>query len=238
MAMEETGTVRHGMSTALAMAALSALVLMATSTGWGDTGAGKSFVAGMGLGLAFAVSLGPQNLFLIRTGLVRRHLVPVLWAGLGSELALLLLSATASGMVAESFAPMRPAVVVLGAAFLVWCGVRQITQHNQHGIDHLSLRPESQGMAMGHMLLVTWCNPLGYLKWALFAGLLVSQPSAEAKLWCVGGLAVASVLKMALWPLSGRLLGHVLRHKSTVHWFNRVSGAALMGSGALTFMQL
>jgi L-lysine exporter family protein LysE/ArgO len=237
MTIEQTDGVRHGMSTALAMGAIGTLALMATSTGWGDTVAGGSFASGMGLGLAFAISLGPQNLFLIRSGLVRRHLAPVLSAGIASEMALLLISAMASTFVATSFAPMRPAVVLLGAGFLLWCGIRQITQHNQHGIDHLSLRPESQAMAVGHMLLVTWCNPLGYLKWALFAGLLVAQPSAEAKLWCVTGLAFASLLKMSLWPLSGRLLGHVIRHKRTVHWFNRISGAALIGSGVMTFTQ-
>ncbi|WEJ57830.1 LysE family transporter [Devosia sp. FJ2-5-3] len=238
MTTGESSTIRIGAPTGLALAGIAtALALAATSSGWAGGTDGKSFLTGLGLGLAFAASLGPQNLFLIRTGLVRRHMAPVLGAGLASEFTLLLLSAAASGVVAGAFAPIRPALIVLGAGFLLWCGLRQLSQHNQHGIDHVSLKPESHGVAIAHMLIVTWCNPLGYLKWALFAGLLVAQPDIEAKLWCVAGLALASIGKMAIWPLSGRLLGHVLRHKSTVHWFNRISGAALIGSAVLTCTQ-
>jgi len=233
-------TVAAGVLVVVAAVSMLALALVASST---PTSAPEfwlppGLLAGFLLGAGFSASVGPQNLYLIRAGLVRRHLLHVTVAGLGSELILLATSVLASGAIVVALGSMRSAAIALGAAYLMWCGLRMLTQHNRHGLDHLTLKPETHSHAVATMLAVTWCNPLGYLKWAIFAGVLLAQPGEYERGWCIAGLALSSLLKFALWPLAGRLLGHILRHTSATLWFNRVSGTALIASGLFTFGQV
>jgi L-lysine exporter family protein LysE/ArgO len=198
----------------------------------------SGFLAGFTLGAGFAASVGPQNLVLIRAGLMQQHLLSVTATGLVSELMLLVISVLTSGIIVAGLGSVRPLAVGLGATFLLWCGVRTLTQHNPHGLDHLPSRLETLTQAISTILAVTWCNPLGYLKWAIFAGVLLAQPSQAERNWCIAGLVVASFLKFMLWPLAGRLLGQALRHPNATVWFNRVSGMALMVSAVFTYGQM
>jgi L-lysine exporter family protein LysE/ArgO len=198
----------------------------------------SGLLSGFILGIGFAASVGPQNLYLIRAGLARRHLVPVVGVGLGSELVLLAFSASAAGSVMLAFETIRPMVVAFGAVFLLWSGLRTFAQHNRHGVDHLATGPETFAQAVAHMLLVTWCNPLGYLKWAIFASVMLAQSSDADRLWCCLGLGLASALKFVVWPMLGQVLGRMLRRQNSRIWFNRLSGTALIGSAMFTFGQI
>ncbi|BAJ75438.1 lysine efflux permease [Microbacterium testaceum StLB037] len=80
-------------------------------------------LAGLGLGFSLIVAIGAQNLFVLRQGVRREHLVAVVAVCAVSDAVLILLGVSGIGVLLEALPWLIVVVRWAGAAFLVGYGV-------------------------------------------------------------------------------------------------------------------
>jgi len=153
-----------------------------------------AFTTGFALSSTLIVAIGAQNAFVLRQGIRREHVGPIV--GFCALADLLLIGAGVLGLAAVlADAPALTASLTLcGAAFLVWYGLRALrrasrprTLYAAQGSRGLSLRA-AMAQAAGFTLL----NPHVYLDTVLLMGSIGARQPTDARLWFLGGAAAAS----------------------------------------------
>ena len=130
-----------------------------------------SYAAGLGTGLSLIVAIGAQNAFVLKQGLMRRHVFWVCLFCALSDAALILLGVTGMTHVVALAAWLADAMRWAGVAFLVWYGARSFRAawHGGH-----ALRPQGDGATLGRTLAMiaalTWLNPHVWLDTVVLLG--------------------------------------------------------------------
>ena len=168
-------------------------------------------LAGLGLGLSLIVAIGAQNAFVLRQGLRREHIVPVIAICAASDAVLIALGVGGAGWVFGEVPWLVEVVRYAGALFLLAYGLLAARR---------ALRPqtlaaasgEEKGMsltaAVGTVLALTWLNPHVYLDTVVLLG-SVASTHGELR-WAFGvGAMIASVLWFSALGLGARLLAPV-----------------------------
>lgn len=152
-----------------------------------------SAATGLLTGLALIVAIGAQNAFVLRQGLARRHVGPVVAVCAISDLALILAGVSGIGAIVDRAPWVIEVVTWAGVAFLTWYGVRSL----------LSARaPESLQAARGDSatltatvlkaVALTWLNPHVYLDTVLLLGSIANADPSPW--WFAAGAGSASLL--------------------------------------------
>lgn len=154
------------------------------------------FVQGLALSLGLIVAIGAQNAFVLRQGLRREHVGPVvLFCALADAV---LIAAGVFGM-AQALG-QRPdlarALALAGAAFLAVYGWRALQRARRP--QQLQAAAGGAGLARGAALAqaaaFTLLNPHVYLDTVLLVGSIGAQQPAGLRGWFVAGASSASVL--------------------------------------------
>lgn len=130
-----------------------------------------SYAAGLGTGLSLIVAIGAQNAFVLKQGLMRRHVFWVCLFCALSDAALILLGVTGMTHVVALAPWLADAMRWAGVAFLVWYGARSFRAawHGGH-----ALRPQGDGATLGRTLVMiaalTWLNPHVWLDTVVLLG--------------------------------------------------------------------
>jgi L-lysine exporter family protein LysE/ArgO len=153
------------------------------------------FVQGLLLSLGLIVAIGAQNAFVLRQGLRREHVAPVvLFCALADAL---LITAGVLGMAqALGNSPgVARAMALAGAAFLAWYGW-QALRRAQHA-SQLQATGGGAGLTRGAALAqaaaFTLLNPHVYLDTVLLVGSIGAQQPAGLQGWFIAGASVASM---------------------------------------------
>lgn len=135
-----------------------------------------SYAAGFGTGLSLIVAIGAQNAFVLRQGLLRRH---VLWVCLFcavSDAVLILLGVAGMARIIQSAPLLAQALRWAGVAFLIWYGARSFRSAWAGGE---MLRPEGGAATLGRTLAIlaalTWLNPHVWLDTVVLLGAVSVQ---------------------------------------------------------------
>lgn len=135
-----------------------------------------SFAAGLGTGLSLIVAIGAQNAFVLKQGLMRRHVFWVCLFCALSDAALILLGVTGMARILSGAPLLADVMRWAGVAFLVWYGARSFRAAWQGGG---ALRPEGNGATLGRTLAViaalTWLNPHVWLDTVVLVGAVSAQ---------------------------------------------------------------
>lgn len=169
--------------------------------------ASAAALAGFGFSLSLIVAIGAQNAFVLRQGLQRRHVVPVLLFCAISDAVLIFAGILGLGALVEAAPWLLAAIRWGGIAFLVAYGLFALRR---------ALRPtalvdgEGGGRApLGGTMLaiaaITWLNPHVYLDTVLLMGSVASAYGAE-RWWFGGGAASASLVWFTALGLGARFL--------------------------------
>lgn len=135
-----------------------------------------SYAAGLGTGLSLIVAIGAQNAFVLKQGLMRRHVFWVCLFCALSDAALILLGVTGMTHVVALAPWLADAMRWAGVAFLVWYGARSFRAawHGGH-----ALRPQGDGATLGRTLAMiaalTWLNPHVWLDTVVLLGAVSAQ---------------------------------------------------------------
>ena len=149
---------------------------------------------GFFLGASLIIAIGAQNAFVLRQGLVARHVGPVVAICALSDALLISLGAAGMGSLVNASAGLFVGLAFAGAAFLAWYGIgaarRMLTPSilEAGGGDGLSLRA-----AVTTVLLLTWANPHVYLDTVVLLGALANEHRDGRWLFGVGAVAASTV---------------------------------------------
>ncbi len=178
-------------------------------------------VAGLAAGLTLIVAIGAQNAFVLRQGLRREHVLPVVLVCALSDLVLVAAGTAGLGVLVTGAPALLTVVRWGGAAFLLTLAALAARRAvRPGGLDPASgAGATSARSAVGTSLALTWLNPHVYLDTVLLLGSLAAGyaaahtsgvPGPDAVRWLFGaGAMVASVVWFTALGFGARLLAPV-----------------------------
>ena len=152
-------------------------------------------VEGFLLGASLIIAIGAQNAFVLRQGLVRRHVFAVAAVCSLSDAILIAAGVGGLGSLIRQAPSLLSAVAFAGAVFLAAYAAFSF----RRALRPAALRPaaeEGAGLAatVATCLALTWLNPHVYLDTVVLVGGLSSRHAPEAAVAFGVGAAIASVV--------------------------------------------
>lgn len=170
----------------------------------------SAFFTGLGSGLALIVAIGAQNAFVLRQGIRREHLFPVLAVCILSDAVLILLGTAGIGKLTETAPLVLDVIRWAGAAFLLAYAVLSF----RRAIRPAALEATGGGRrtvaaAVLTCLSLTWLNPHVYLDTVVLLGSLAASQGPEGRWVFAAGAVAASTLWFSALGFGARLLAPV-----------------------------
>ena len=189
-----------------------------------------SLVAGLGLGLSLIVAIGAQNLFVLRQGLRREHVLAVATICAVSDAILIALGVSGIGLALQAAPWLIDVVRWAGALFLVGYGLLAARRAWRPSGAALSASAPAAGepaaaasdsartgvatrTRLAPVLLtclaLTWLNPHVYLDTVFLLGTVATTHGADRWVFAAGAMT-ASVIWFFGLAFGARLLGRWL----------------------------
>lgn len=166
-----------------------------------------SLLAGLGLGFSLIIAIGAQNLFVLRQGLRREHVIAVAAVCALSDAALIALGVSGIGLILETVPWLIDAVRWAGAIFLVTYGLlaaRRAWRPSGKSLD--ATAPTGDGSATGTTttrtklapvllacLALTWLNPHVYLDTVFLLGGVANTHGDLRWVFAAGAMAASLI---------------------------------------------
>lgn len=188
----------------------------------------SSLAAGFGLGLSLIVAIGAQNLFVLRQGVRREHVLAVVAVCAVSDAVLIALGVSGIGAIVTAVPWLLDVVRWAGAVFLVGYGILAARRALRPSGEVLRVEadaPSAAGAvstaartrattttrtaAVLTCLALTWLNPHVYLDTVFLLGSVAATHGDDRGVFGVGA-AAASVLWFVALGYGSRFLGRWL----------------------------
>jgi L-lysine exporter family protein LysE/ArgO len=187
-----------------------------------------SAFAGLLTGLSLIVAIGAQNAYLLRQGLRRSHVGPVVAVCALSDFALIVAGVSGIGVIVTHAGWALVVVRWLGAAFLTWYGLSSAWRARRPAAGLAATRPGQPGvpgdLARGSVeggstdrgsvvrraVALTWLNPHVYLDTVLLLGSVAATHGPSGRWWFAVGACVASAIWFTGLGFGARLLAPLL----------------------------
>ena len=195
-----------------------------------------AFANGLFMSLVLIVAIGAQNAYVLRQGLRREHVGPVVLFCAASDAVLI--GAGVAGMAqALRGRPMLATVLAgLGAAFLCGYGLKALWRSRQPA----ALRASAQGASSLSRAAVlaqaagfTLLNPHVYLDTVLLVGSAGAQYAGLLKVWFVAGATTASVVWFTSLGFGARLLAPVFAKPRAWQMLDALVGGTMLVLAAM-----
>jgi L-lysine exporter family protein LysE/ArgO len=170
-----------------------------------------ALAAGLLTGLSLIVAIGAQNAFVLRQGLIRQFVGPVVAICAVSDLVLITAGVAGIGAIVQHAPTALTVVRWLGVAFLTAYGVRSLWSARHAGA--LTPAGEEEPRLRGAVLqatALTWLNPHVYLDTVLLLGSIAAHHGPSGKWWFAVGACAGSILWFSGLGYGARLLSPVL----------------------------
>lgn len=167
----------------------------------------SAFLSGFALSLSLILSIGAQNAFVLRQGLRRLHVGPVVLTCVLSE-AFLIASGVAGFGALMGSAPYLASVARWGgAAFLLMYGALSLWRAftATETLEGRGAGEQSLRAALISCLAVTWLNPHVYLDTVFLLGAVATQYGAERWVFGAGAISGSTAFFVALGYGGARL---------------------------------
>lgn len=185
---------------------------------------------------ALNMAFGPNNLLSMTIG-PRYGLRAALAAATGRLVAFIIMIAVAAlGMGALLTASEIAFTIVkfLGAAYLVWLGIRILRSKAELPAENPELGRHGVRGGIRQEFLVAIGNPKAILIFTAFFPQFVVQANYWGSFMILGAVfLVLELLAIALYAYAGTRLSGVMRNEHGLRWINRVSGSTMIAFGAL-----
>ena len=195
------------------------------------------FWSGFATGMALIVAIGSQNAFVLRQGIRREHVLPLVAFCALSDALLIVAGVGGAGMVLRGNATLMLLTRYGGALFLAiyaLLAARRAWAGTQLQVDG------RQGSTLAAALLTcfgfTFLNPHVYLDTVVLLGAIANQ-HGEAGRWVFGaGAGLASAVWFSALGYGARLLGPLFEHIAAWRVLDSLI-ALTMATLALTLLQ-
>lgn len=182
--------------------------------------------AGFALGFSLILAIGAQNAFVLRQGLRRAHVLPVVLVCALSDAVLVTAGVLGFGALARAVPGLEGVMRYGGAAFLIWYGARNFIaawrggESLEAGEGAASLR-----RALLTCLALTWLNPHVYLDTVVLLGSVSAQ--YDDKLGFAAGAVLASFVFFFGLGYGARGLAPLFRRPVSWRVLDAVVGATM-----------
>jgi L-lysine exporter family protein LysE/ArgO len=163
--------------------------------------------------LSLIVAIGAQNTFLLRQGLLRRHVTPLVLICWISDVALVLVGVSGIGAIVGTVPMAMTVLKVCGALVLFGYAafaLRRAARGESLELDGNGVR-QSLGSAIATCLAITWLNPHVYLDTVVMIGAVANTHGEPGRWWFALGTVVGSVAWFAALGYGARLLRPLFR---------------------------
>lgn len=147
-------------------------------------------LTGFATGLGLIIAIGAQNAFVLRQGLRREYVFPIVLFAALSDALLIVVGIAGLGAVIQGFPFALEVIRYVGAAYLTWFGISALRRAIKP--SSLEAASDSKGSLAGALLSIaalTFLNPHVYLDTVILLGGVANQFSDDR--W-VFGLGAAS----------------------------------------------
>jgi L-lysine exporter family protein LysE/ArgO len=169
-----------------------------------------SFVPGLLVGLSLIVAIGAQNAYVLRQGLRREHVGPVVAICAVSDLVLILAGVAGIGTIVEGAPVALEVVRWLGVAFLATYGVLSLWRARRaDALVAAASEPASRRSVALRAVALTWLNPHVYLDTVLLLGGVAATHGA-GRWWFAAGAAFGSLVWFSALGYGARRLHRLL----------------------------
>jgi L-lysine exporter family protein LysE/ArgO len=172
---------------------------------------GSAFTTGFALSATLIIAIGAQNAFVLRQGIRKEHVAPIVAFCAIADLLLIGVGVAGLASVLGDSPTLVALLTIAGSAFLIWYGIRAL----QRALLPQSLRaatgnePLSLGNAMAQAAGFTLLNPHVYLDTVLLMGSIGTRQPPDLRIWFVGGAACASGVWFTTLGFGARLLAPI-----------------------------
>jgi L-lysine exporter family protein LysE/ArgO len=174
-----------------------------------------SVLAGVGFGLSLIVAIGAQNAFVLRQGIRKEHVLPVVAVCAASDAVLIVVGVAGLGSLLELAPWLLDGMRFGGAAFLLGYALFAA----RRALRPSALAGTTGGAPVGLWTVLatcfalTWLNPHVYLDTVVLLGSVAASRGDER--WAFGlGAVLGSVLWFAALGYGARFLGPVFARAS------------------------
>lgn len=168
---------------------------------------GTAAVSGFLLGLSLIVAIGAQNAYILRQGLLRRHVFILCLICALSDAVLIAAGVAGLGTLIAQSPSLIVLVTVAGAAFLLWYGFSAFRRAmHPDGLKADGSGAVSLKAAVATCLALTFLNPHVYLDTVVLLGSLSARFDGQARLAYGTGAVLASFLWFFTLGYGARLL--------------------------------
>jgi L-lysine exporter family protein LysE/ArgO len=191
-------------------------------------------IAGFFSGAALIIAIGAQNSFVLRQGIRREHVLPIVLVCAGADALLIAAGIAGLGAFIQSMPIVLDVARYGGAAFLVAYGLtaaRRALQSRKLSVD--SSVGASVGAAMTTCLSFTFLNPHVYLDTVILLGSLASQRADRGR-WIFGaGASAASFVWFIALGYGARLLGPLFSKNIAWRFLDSLIALIMFGLGII-----
>ena len=172
-----------------------------------DTAFLPALFKGFMLSAGLIMAIGAQNMFVLRQGLKREHVWPIVMFCAAADAMLIVAGVNGLGALLSAIPGLATASSLGGAAFLIWYGygaLRRSMTSSSLIIDHqagLSLTA-----ALASTAAFTFLNPHVYIDTVMLMGTIGTSMPVDERPWFVMGAATASFAWFASLGFGARFL--------------------------------
>jgi L-lysine exporter family protein LysE/ArgO len=196
-----------------------------------------NFITGFLSGAALIIAIGAQNSFVLRQGIRREHVLPIVLVCAGADALLIAAGIIGLGALIQSVPYLLNIARYGGAAFLVAYGViatRRAVHPQMLTVD--SGVGTSLGAAMATCYAFTFLNPHVYLDTVILLGSLANQCGVRGR-WMFGaGAATASFVWFFSLGYGARLLSPLFNKASAWRVLDSLIAVTMFGLGISLFL--
>ncbi len=184
--------------------------------------------AGFLTGGSLIVAIGAQNAYVLRQGLIRHHIVPVVVVCALSDVVLIGAGVSGIGAVVDHAGWVIDVVRWLGVAFLLWYAAgsarRAFASESLHTNGAAAALGEPRRTVVGRAAALTWLNPHVYLDTVLLIGSIAATYSVlpgttlDGRWLFAIGAAIASIAWFSALGFGARALAPVFSRPRAWQW--------------------
>ncbi|MEW1964404.1 LysE/ArgO family amino acid transporter [Micrococcus sp. NPDC078436] len=151
-------------------------------------------VTGLLTGLALIVAIGAQNALVLRQGVRREHVGPVVAVCAASDAVLIMGGTAGVGALVTAVPWLLEVLRWGGALYLLWFAATSLRSALRPQALESAAAPRTAGSVLGTTLALTWLNPHVYLDTVVLLGSLANQHGPDGRWVFAAGAVLASVL--------------------------------------------
>ena len=189
------------------------------------------FLQGLGMGASLIMPIGVQNAHVIRTGIVRQHVLLTVAACILVDVTLIALGMAGCGALVTASPALLAASRYGGALFLAWYGQRCLRSSWRGGTaPAVSGRgaPGGAGRALGSVLALSLLNPHVYLDTVVLLGAVGSSLAAAHRASFTAGAMMASLLWFGALGMAARLGAGILGRSGVWRAIEAFTGVTML----------